>query len=76
MKLGQFLATRPDIVGVAAYDGYLPDTGNGCGDREGYSYDSGYGGLGVTVPPFDPTLAAEVAVLSNLTVTYAIAGTN
>jgi hypothetical protein len=44
----------------------------GCGGQIGYSYDSRDGGIGRSLPVFDPAQPAEVTVASALTVAYEI----
>lgn len=63
--------TLGDVVTAASDIFAVPDE-DGCGSQEGYSYDSRQGGLGVSVPVFDPSLPAEVTVTARLTIGYAI----
>ena len=60
------------VIGASTYDVFGFGAEGGCGDDQSTFYDSGYGGLSVTLPPFDPARPAEVEVYSNLLITYAI----
>jgi hypothetical protein len=53
------------------YFGIDPEV-SGCSGQQSSFFDSSYGGLGITVPVFDPSAAAEVEVYAVLTVSYAI----
>jgi uncharacterized protein YggE len=59
---------------VGAFDFGPQDRGEdgACTNRSGFSYGSDFGGLGVTLPPFDAAAPAEVSVVSSLTVSYAV----
>jgi hypothetical protein len=46
----------------------------GCGGQISYAYDSRDGGIGRSLPVFDPAQPAEVTVASALTVAYQIVG--
>jgi hypothetical protein len=59
-------------VGLYGFGPSGPDEG-GCHGQQGAYYDSGYGGLGLTVPVFDPSQSAAVTVTSLLTISYEIA---
>lgn len=62
-------ASAPDTTGPIDDDG-------GCGDnRSGSYYSSGFGGLNVSLSPFDPAAPAEVTFTAALYVSYAIAKT-
>jgi hypothetical protein len=50
--------------------------GDGCSGQQSIFYDSGYGGLGLTVPIFDPSLPAEVKVHAVITVSFEILGSD
>ncbi len=53
------------------YFGIEPEQA-GCSGQQSSFFDSSYGGLGITVPVFDPSAAAEVEVYAVLTVSYEI----
>ena len=53
------------------YFGFDPEV-SGCSGQQSSFYDSAYGGLGVTVPVFDPSAPADVEVYAVLTVSYEI----
>ena len=53
------------------YFGIEPEV-TGCSGQQSSFYDSGYGGLGITAPVFDPSAPAEVEVYAVLTVSYGI----
>ncbi len=59
-------------VGAFDYGSQGRGEDGACTDRSGFSYESDFGGLGVTVPPFDASEPAEVTVGSSLTVSYAV----
>ena len=46
--------------------------GEGCSGQESSFYDSAHGGLGLTVPIFDPSLPAKVEVSAVITVSFEI----
>ncbi len=50
--------------------------GDGCSGQQSIFYDSGYGGLGLTVPIFDPSLPAEVEVHAVIQVSFEILGSD
>ena len=67
-----------ELGGVTAastnpYFGFDPEL-SGCSGQQSAFLDSSYGGLGITLPVFDPSGAAEVEVYAVLTVSYAIVG--
>jgi hypothetical protein len=53
------------------YFGFEPEV-SGCSGQQSSFFDSSYGGLGITVPVFDPSAPAEVEVYAALTVSYEI----
>ena len=53
------------------YFGIEPEV-SGCSGQQSSFFDSSYGGLGITVPVFDPSATAEVEVYAVLTVSYEI----
>jgi hypothetical protein len=53
------------------YFGIDPEV-SGCSGQQSSFFDSSYGGLGITVPVFDPSAPAEVEVYAVLTVSYEI----
>jgi hypothetical protein len=61
------------VVGASSdpYFASVPE-GEGCSGQQSIFYDSGYGGLGLTVPIFDPSLPAEVKVHAVITVSFEI----
>jgi hypothetical protein len=64
-----------EVVGAASNDYSIFESGEGgCSGQTGSSYDSEYGGLGISVPVFDPAQPAEVTVISTLTIAYEIVG--
>lgn len=74
-RLALPLAVTLGGVIAARAEGTPEGDDGGCGgNRSGSYYDSGYGGLGVSLPPFDPALPAEVAVASVVSVSFAIDG--
>ena len=50
--------------------------GEGCTGQQSSFYDSAHGGLGLTVPIFDPSLPAEVTVRAVITVSFEILDNN
>ena len=67
--------TLGEVVGVSS-DPYFSiglEEG-GCSGQRSSFYDSGYGGLGITVPVFDPSNPAAVEVYTLLTISYEIVG--
>jgi hypothetical protein len=65
--------TLGGVVGASSdpYFASVPE-GEGCSGQQSIFYDSGYGGLGLTVPIFDPSLPAEVAVSAVINVSFEI----
>ena len=53
------------------YFGIDPEV-SGCSGQQSSFFDSSYGGLGITVPVFDPSAPAEVEVYAVLTMSYEI----
>ena len=53
------------------YFGIDPEV-SGCSGQQSSFFDSSYGGLGITVPVFDPSAPAEVEVYAVLTISYEI----
>jgi hypothetical protein len=73
-RLSRLLGVTIGDVVAATTDPFangLPDEG-GCKGQISYSYDSRDGGIGRSLPLFDPALPAEVTVASSLTVSYEI----
>jgi hypothetical protein len=65
--------TLGGVVSAATNDYFFePGEEGGCSGQIGSSYDSEYGGLGISVPVFDPAQPAEVTVVSALTIAYEI----
>lgn len=64
-----------EVVAANSYRSSGPDD-EACGDRGGSYYDSGFGGLGVELPPFEPARPAEVTYQTELTVSYAFSRTS
>ena len=64
VTLGDVVSATSDVFALAEEDG--------CGGQEGYSYESQHGGLGISVPVFDPSLPAEVTATAHLAIGYAI----
>lgn len=65
--------TLGGVVSAATNDYFsAPGEEGGCSGQIGSSYDSEYGGLGISVPVFDPAQPAEVTVVSTLTIAYEI----
>ncbi len=66
--------TLGGVVGANSVDfGYDPaEVEGGCSGQQGSSYESQYGGLGITLPVFDPAEPAEVTVASVLAISYEI----
>lgn len=66
--------TLGGVVGANSVDfGYDPvEDEGGCSGQRGSSYDSQHGGLGITLPVFDPAEPAEVTVASVLAISYEI----
>ena len=67
--------TLGEVVGISS-DPYFSiglEEG-GCSGQRSSFYDSGYGGLGITVPVFDPSNPAAVEVYTLLTISYEIVG--
>jgi hypothetical protein len=65
--------TLGGVVSAATNDYFFePGEEDGCSGQIGSSYDSEYGGLGISVPVFDPAQPAEVTVVSALTIAYEI----
>ena len=50
--------------------------GAGCSGQQSSFYDSTHGGLGLTVPIFDPSLPAEVEVHAVIHVSFEILGSD
>jgi len=46
--------------------------GEGCSGQQSSFYDSAHGGLGLTVPIFDPSLPAEVKAHAVINVSFEI----
>jgi hypothetical protein len=65
--------TLGGVVGAssAPYFTSVPE-GEGCSGQQSSFYDSAHGGLGLTVPIFDPSLPAEVEVSAVITVSFEI----
>jgi hypothetical protein len=65
--------TLGGVVGASSdpYFASVPE-GEGCSGQQSIFYDSGYGGLGLTVPIFDPSLPAEVEVHAFIHVSFEI----
>jgi hypothetical protein len=65
--------TLGGVVGAssAPYFTSVPE-GEGCSGQQSSFYDSAHGGLGLTVPIFDPSLPAEVEVSTVITVSFEI----
>lgn len=61
-----------DVVGGSDF-GPLGGIGEACAGPIGFAYESDFGGLGVTLPPFDAVAPAEVEARSQVTVSYAVA---
>jgi hypothetical protein len=70
VTLGGVVAASGNIFDV--YYGLAQEGDPGCSGQTGSAYDSQYGGLGITVPVFDPSAPAEVTVATQLTIAYAI----
>lgn len=65
-------ATLGEVVTASSGDYSIPGVEEACLGQNIPYLDSGYGGLSLTVPPYNPSLPAEVEVYSNLTVSYEI----
>jgi hypothetical protein len=65
--------TLGGVVGASSdpYLASLPE-GEGCSGQQSIFYDSAHGGLGLTVPIFDPSLPAEVEVSAVIHVSFEI----
>jgi hypothetical protein len=73
-RLGDLLGvTLGGVVSASTnpYFGIDPEV-SGCSGQQSSFFDSSYGGLGITVPVFDPFAPAEVEVYAVLTVSYEI----
>ena len=73
-RLAQLLdVTLGGVVGASSdpFFASVPE-GEGCSGQQSIFYDSVHGGLGVTVPIFDPSLPAEVAVYAVINVSFEI----
>ncbi|MGH2618035.1 MAG: SIMPL domain-containing protein [Thermomicrobiales bacterium] len=69
--------TLGDVIGVNSDPFFVGFLGPGqelagCTGQQSAFYDSSYGGLGTTVPVFDPSAPAEVEVYAVLVVSYEI----
>lgn len=75
-RLARGLGVTIGGVTMASADLYAswPDDLGGCAGQTSSYYDSGYGGLGITLPVFDPSQPAEVTVTARLTIAYEIVG--
>ncbi|MCD6028509.1 MAG: hypothetical protein K0S78_683 [Thermomicrobiales bacterium] len=74
-RLAELLGVTIGGVVSASSDPYFGRIGPeeiGCAGQQSSFYDSAYGGLGITVPVFDPSAPAEVEVYAVLTVGYEI----
>ena len=69
--------TLGGVVGASSdpYLASLPE-GEGCSGQQSSFYDSAHGGLGLTVPIFDPSLPAEVEVSAVINVSFEILDNN
>jgi hypothetical protein len=69
--------TLGGVVGASSdrYFASAPE-GEGCTGQQSSFYDSAHGGLGLTVPIFDPSLPAEVAVHAVINVSFEILDNN
>ena len=65
--------TLGGVVGASSspYFTSVPE-GEGCSGQQSSFYDSAHGGLGLTVPIFDPSLPAQVEVDTVITVSFEI----
>jgi hypothetical protein len=63
--------TLGGVVGTSSdpYFAAVP-VGEGCSGQQSIFYDSAHGGLGLTVPIFDPSLPAEVEVFAVINVAF------
>lgn len=75
-RLARGLGVTIGGVTMASADLYAswPDDLGGCAGQTSAYYDSGYGGLGITLPVFDPSAPAEVTVTAHLMIAYEIVG--
>jgi hypothetical protein len=64
-------ATVQPLIGQRGRDFEFSQDGSDSGQQSSF-FDSSYGGLGITVPVFDPSAAAEVEVYAVLTISYGI----
>jgi hypothetical protein len=69
--------TLGGVVGASSdrYFASAPE-GAGCSGQQSSFYDSAHGGLGLTVPIFDPSLPAEVKVQAAINVSFEILDSN
>jgi hypothetical protein len=70
---GNLNVTLGEVIGAQVERYFSPESEGGCAGQEGFYYESGYGGLSLTVPVFDPTSEGEITVRTGLIVAYAIA---
>jgi hypothetical protein len=65
------------VVGAGSEPVFTSDSeGEGCSGQQSSFYDSALGGLGLTVPIFDPSLPAEVEVHAVIHVSFEILGSD
>jgi hypothetical protein len=70
VTLGGVVGASSDPYFASAFAS-VPE-GEGCSGQQSIFYDSAHGGLGLTVPIFDPSLPAEVAVNAVINVSFEI----
>jgi hypothetical protein len=65
--------TLGGVVGASSNPYFAsPPEGEGCSGQQSIFYDSTHGGLGLTVPIFDPSVPAEVEVYAVINVSFEI----